>query len=176
MSDEPLEDLYFDWLCARVMLPHSVKYVNYNGLLQVLHRTEFVWVVSGDDNRAEDGIELRSDFLRETHFYQDPMWLDVPCSMLEMLIALAYRAAFQTRISTENWFWKFIENLNLNEFRRISEDDIQMIQEIVNTFIWRNYQANGSGGLFPLHSPPRDQRKVEIWYQFGDYVEDQRLI
>lgn len=173
MPDEPLEDQYFGWLCAKVLSPYET---NYSGLLMVLHRTEFVWVVSRDDNRAADGIELRNDFLRETHFYKDMLWFEQPCSVLELLIALGYRANFQTDIPVADWFWTFITNLGLEDYRRVSEGDIPAIQEILNTFIWRNYHPDGTGGLFPLLSPKRDQTKVEIWYQFCDYTEDRHLI
>lgn len=171
--NEPIEELYFKWLCAKVMPQHSD---NYNGLLTVLHRTEFVWVVPGDDNRAADGIELRLDFLRETNFFRERAWFETPCSVLEMLIALSYRTAFQTQTTVQDWFWLFIQNLGLEECRRITDGDIPAIQSILDRFIWRNYSYNGDGGLFPMRSPRRDQRKVEIWYQFGDFVEDQRLI
>lgn len=173
MPDEPLEDQYFGWLCAKVLSPYET---NYSGLLMVLHRTEFVWVVPGDDNRAADGKELRQDFLRETHYYKDKLWFDQPCSVLEMLIALAYRANFQTDTPVADWFWTFIRNLWLEEYRRVTEGDIPGIQEILNRLIYRYFQYDGSGGIFPLVSPKRDQRKAEIWYQFCDYVEDQQII
>lgn len=57
---EPIEGEYFNWLCAKIRKTPAPMY---NDLLQILHRTEFVWVVHGDRNRAEDGIELREDFL-----------------------------------------------------------------------------------------------------------------
>lgn len=172
--EEPIEEVYFEWLCAKVM-PKSSD--NYNGLLQVLHRTEFVWVVVGDKNRAEDGLELRLDFLRETNYLREREWFECGCSVLECLIAFAKRASFQTDISVEEWFWTFIRNLGLEEYRRISESDIPVITEVLEAFVWRNYKSNGDGGgLFPMRSPEKDQRKVEIWYQFCEYLEDQGLM
>lgn len=171
--DEPIEELYFNWLCARVLPPNSP---DYHVLLQVLHKTEFVWVVMGDENRAKDGIELRIDFLRETNFYRDDEWLSYPCSVFEMLLAFAYRANFQTGIPTAEWFWRMIANLGLDGFQRVTEDDVPAIQEILNAFIWRTYRPNGHGGLFPVRLPQHDQRKVEIWYQFCNYVRDHHLI
>src|SRR4051794_4407249 len=121
MMNEPIEELYFKWLIGKVMPPHSD---NYNGLLTVLHRTEFVWVVPGDDNRAADGIELRLDFLRETHFYKEMSWFETPCSVLEMLIALGYRIGSQILASAQDCFWLFVRNLGLEECRRITDGDI----------------------------------------------------
>lgn len=173
--DESIEEAYFTWLCAKVTPPYSDVYY---GLLLVLHKTEFIWVPSvlGDRNRAADGQELRLDFLRETNVYREREWFECPCSVLEALIAFARRANFQTDIPVADWFWRFIENLGLSEYRRISESDVPVIQGILNTFVWRTYDRDGRGGLFPLESPKKDQRKVEIWYQFAEFVAEQHLV
>lgn len=173
---EPLEETYFRWLCAKVIPRHSDIYY---GLLLVMYKTEFVWMhqAHGDHNRAAEGIELRLDFLRETNVYQDRLWFDQPCSVLEALIALARRANFQFDTwGVDEWFWLFIKNLGLEDYRRISDGDIPAITDVLNRFIWRTYEADGRGGLFPLQEPKRDQRRIEIWYQFCDYVEDQGLL
>lgn len=170
---EPIEETYFNWLTVKVMPLNSSIY---QGLLLVLHRTEFHWVLIGDDNREADGLDLRLDFLAETNYYKDRLWFDTPASVLEVLIALAKDCSDQTGISVERWFWKFIENLRLEEYRHISDADVPRIQQILETWLYRLYSPSGEGGLFPLDAPPRDQRKVEIWYQFCDYVQDQQLI
>lgn len=171
--DEPIEVLYFNWLCAKVLIQGNK---NYYDLMQILYSTEFVWIVPGDENREEDGLELRQDFLRETQLDYDPGWFSEPCSVLEVLIAFAHRASFQTDLPEYDWFWHFLTNLKLNEYRRISKRDIPEIEEILYVFIWRTYDAYGDGGLFPLRTPKEDQRKVELWYQFFEYLEDQGLL
>lgn len=171
---EPLDDAYFRWLCAKVLPRHSD---NYYGLLLCLHKTEFVWVVHGDHNRAEEGVELRVHFLRETQNPGEPGWFELPASVLEVLIAFAMRANFQLdTMSVSDWFWLMMRNLGLEDFRRIDRERVDEIRKVLDTFIWRTYGSNGFGGLFPLREPPRDQRKVEIWYQFCDYVADQGLL
>ena len=51
---EPLENLYFNWLSAKVINPLDTdREATYWDLLRKLHNTEFVWVISGDDNRAK---------------------------------------------------------------------------------------------------------------------------
>ncbi len=45
---EPIEESYFDWLCAKV-IPMDVNV--YYDLMEILYRTEFVWFVLGDRNR-----------------------------------------------------------------------------------------------------------------------------
>lgn len=170
---EPIENEYFNWLCAKVLKTNGNMHVD---LLVILHRTPFAWFVPGDRNRAEDGVELKIDFLRETGFPKDETWFHEPCSVLEMLIAFANRAEFQTDISERDWFWVFMTNLNLEQFRRVTNADKLVIEDILNTLIWRTYDTSGHGGMFPMRWPKRDQREVEIWYQFCEWLEDQGLI
>jgi len=169
---EPIENEYFNWLCAKV-LDSSTN--NHYTLLGILHRTEFVWVVPADKHRAQDGIELRTYFLNETGVESDPLWKGGPCSVLEFLIAFANRASFQTDIPVKEWFWEFMNNLKLDEFRQVSDDDVYVIEDILYTFIWRQYEPNGYGGLFPLNETRNDQRKIEVWYQFSEYVHERGL-
>jgi hypothetical protein len=173
MTNESLDELYFDWLRAKVLAPRDM---NYEDLLQLLYRTEFTWEILNDRNRASDGKELRYDFFRETNYPRDQLWAEYPCSVLEMLIGFAIRAAFLTDMPVRDWFWKMIENLRLNDYRQISEDDLPTIHKRLDTFISRTYDRNGNGGLFPMRRPKDDQRKVEIWYQFSDYMTAEKLI
>jgi hypothetical protein len=170
---EPIENEYFNWLCAKVLERNARMY---HEVLKILFRTEFVWLVPFDQNRAEDGIELRQDFQNETGTRQDPLWENQPCSVFEVFLAFAYRASFQTDIPARTWFWMFMENLHLDQFRQVSDADRPIIEDILNTFIWRTYDSHGYGGLFPMAHTEHDQRKREIWWQFCEYVEDQGLV
>jgi hypothetical protein len=173
--DEPLENLYFNWLCAKVLnlkpLDNSVTYWE---LLRKLHRTEFVWVISGDDNRAEDGKELRREFILQAEVPDDPEWRTLlGCSVLEMLIAFARRAEFQDETPLPVWFWEFLSNLELDKFSDQAGFDSEFVEMVLDDLIWRTYNPDGNGGLFPIKNPPQDQRDVEIWYQFCEYLVDQ---
>ncbi len=170
---EPIEAEYFDWLRAKV-LPKNTN--TYYDLLQTLYSTEFVWFIQGDKNRQEDGLELRQYFLNELKLEKDIFWFNEPCSILEVLISLADRASFQTDISIRDWVWTFIANLGLEEYRQVSEQDALVIEDILYTFVWRTYEPSGYGGIFPMISTENDQRKVELWYQFCEYVDDQGLL
>ena len=172
--DEPIEELYFNWLydkVASIDVP-STPSLTYLTLLRELHATEFVWLVSHDSNRAEDGIEVRKEFIRESYLDEDPAWNSVPCSVLEMLIAFSYRAAFETEISSRDWFWKFLENLGIDDLSDNVLGVSQLVDEALDEFIWRTYEANGDGGLFPLSEPEHHQRQVEVWYQFCEWLVD----
>ncbi len=176
--DGPLENAYFKWLCAKVIKTQrpSTPSLTYWKLLRILHNTEFVWVVRGDDNRAEDGIELRGEFIFESKIETPPDWREIGCSLLEMLIAFSRRAQFTTGISAQDWFWEFLENLHLAELNDgygFNEEDVE---DILDGFVWRTYNMDGEGGMLPLLNPNKDQRAVEIWYQFSDYLIDRNKI
>lgn len=165
--DEPVEEAYFKWLCAKVLDRNSRVY---RRLMHVLHSTEFVAVVPADKHRIADGIELRQDFYRETLEQRDPLWEELPCSVLEVLISFAQRASFQTDASVKKWFWEMCANLQLDQFRQVNRDDFPIIEDILDTFIHRTYDRKGYGGLFPIPVTDNDQRKIEIWYQFCEYL------
>lgn len=168
----PTEENYFGWLCTKA-LEHGRR--PFGGLLRALHSTEFVWLVPGDKNRADEGMELRLAFMTEAHSHPDPSWETTGCSVLEMLVALAQRAEFQTDISARSWFWTFIENLGLDNYMFTSDSDLREVEERLFTFVWRTYEPDGQGGLFPMQGTQRDQREVELWFQFCEFVEEQQL-
>lgn len=171
--NEPLDELYFNWLCAKVLV---TRYPIYNDLMRILYQTEFLSFVANDQNRIADGLELREVFLRESRLEDNPDWVtNDPCSVLEVLIAFANRANFQTDIPARDWFWEFMSNLGLDEYRRVSRRDTQVVGDILYTFVHRTYSSDGRGGIFPLMDPRHDQRTVEIWYQFSEYLDDRGL-
>jgi hypothetical protein len=176
---EPIEDLYLNWLYAKVAYSDapSSPSVSYNKLLLTLHSIEFVWVVAMDENRAQDGLELRNEFLKQAHILvpSSDAWYTMPCSVLEMLIAFSRRAAFETEYSAEEWFWMMLSNLGLDDQHDSSAGLVALVTEVVDTLIWRTYDPDGHGGLFPLDEPEQDQRGVEIWHQFCEYLVDKNL-
>lgn len=170
---EPIDNVYFNWLCAKVnRVENPTPSLTYWNLLRQLYITEFAWLVSGDDNRAEDGLELRVEFLMESRLPENELWESMGCSVLEMLIAFARKAEFNAGRSTEFWFWRFLENLGLADANDASYIPPEEIDEILYNFIWRTYEYDGTGGLFPMANPPKDQREVEVWYQFCEYLVD----
>lgn len=176
--NEPLENLYFNWLYAKVSNPrHRTPSLTFDTLFKTLHNIEFVWLLSGDDNRAEDGKELRREFLIMGEIPDDIEWrTQIPCSVFEMLIAFSKTADKNTGIPFYEWFWEFLRNLNLSEANDASGVEPGEIMEVIEMFLWRNYERNGDGGLFPLREPNRDQTEIEIWDQFCDYLVDQNRL
>ena len=167
----PFEEMYFNWLCAKV-LSQDPHVRNYYGLMETLYRTEFVWSIPGDRNRAEDGCELRTYFLNESGMDTDEAWFNMPCSVLEVLIAFAQRASFQTDQPVHDWFMTFMINLGLDDYRRVTDRDYQDIHDKLERFMYRTFEPNGDGGLLPIRNATRDQRRIELWFQLCDYMAE----
>lgn len=172
--NEPIEETYFKWLYSKVaFVDVPTPSLTHWTLIKGLHSTEFVWIVPNDDNRVEDGLDVRREFCMQANLDQDPFWLNVGCSVLEMLIAFARKLEFETDIELQDWFWIFMEHLGLQECDDAMPDVAQQTAEAVERLIWRTYNSDGSeGGLFPLTYPKHDQRKVEIWYQFCEWLAE----
>ena len=171
-----LDDAYFEWLYGQVgPLKNRNPSRNYWHLCRKLYTTEFIWFVPNDDNRVEDGKELRQTFARSTRYQLDDphnLWQDLGCSMFEMLVALSKLAAFESGRSHVEWFWRFMHNLELDlytdDLYEISiEEEVEEVLERINQ---RTYNSDGTGGLFPLHHARQDQRKIELWYQMSSYL------
>ena len=169
MTGEPLEEEYFRWLYSQV--GSTTRRAHWN-LLRQLHQKEFVWVVANDDNRLEDGRDLRNDFVLETDADPTPEWLDEGCSMLEMLIGLTKRLEFETGMPGREWFWILMENLGIQDCVDGTNYSHQDVDNVLDDVIWRTYGEDGKGGLFPLRYPEEDQRYVEIWYQLSAYLQE----
>ena len=169
---EPLEETYFNWLYSKVVQVQGVNTPsnNYYNLLRSMHSTEFVWLLSGDDNRAADGIEVRVEFMRQANYTNDPSWIESPCSVLEMFIAFSRRASFETEPSSREWLWAFFQNLGVDEFTDARLGLKTITEEILDRLIWRTYDEDGNGGMFPLNDPQHDQRKIEIYSQFCEWL------
>lgn len=170
MSPQPLDELYFDWLTRQV----GSEAIPRIKLLERLFLKEFVWHIPNDDNRAVDGRDLRLRFLEDQQISNPPEdWMWLGCSMLEMLIALSQRLAFETDDEPRDWFWQLIKNMGLYEYTGRRRVPLDAIDEACDRIIWRRYSPSGHGGLFPLKYSTQDQREVEIWYQMSAYLLEQ---
>lgn len=168
----PLDELYFTWLYSQVgdveIADPSKTYWN---LLRLLFKKEFVWVIPNDDNRLEDGRDLRIEFLVDERIEdEDSDWMHMGCSMLEMLVALSRRLSFEAEGEPKEWFWHMMKNLNFDKYADTHKIIDREVDDALDKVIWRTYRRNGLGGLFPLKKSAEDQRNVEIWYQLSAYL------
>jgi len=169
--DEPVEELYFNWLYHKVAsVDVPTPSLTFYTLLRDLHSIEFLWYIQGDDNRAQDGLDIRKEFLRNLLVDTDDSWIHFDCSILEFLIGLSRRAEFNTSMTAREWFWIFLENLGLSSLNDARLEISKKVYKTIDIFLTRTYQENGQGGLFPLKNPIQNQQEVEIWYQFHAYI------
>jgi hypothetical protein len=162
-----IEDEYFHWLTSQIELPADNPNT-YNNLFARMHETEFVWSIAHDDDRVQDGLALREQFLNgRRHKFK------FGASVLEVLIGLSIRVAFIAGGHAPYWAWQLIENLRLD--RRpdpFSQGRADRVDETLETLIWRTYQRDGKGGFFPLTQSIEDQTKIDIWRQMNAYVNE----
>ena len=178
MKRPRIEDDYFEWMFEIVCRDRYEGNVSYRKLLIYLHDREFTWTLPKDANRAEDGLDLRYQFAYDTGCACADGYLDGPCSVLEMMIALAIKCEEimddpKVGDRTGQWFWKMIHNLGLGGMID-SRFDSTEVEKVVTRFLNREYESNGVGGLFRVPSYTRlvpDLRRIEIWIQMLWYLD-----
>ena len=179
--NDKLSNEYFNWMYDIVCADRYSKDISYRKLLIHLHNTMFRYSIKRDSNRADDGISLRYRFAVDMG-YDESLNHDIhyyivdPCSVLEMILALAIRCeetimddtAFGNR--TGQWFWGMIVNLGLGSMTD-DQFDRFYVNEVIERFLNREYEANGKGGLFTIKNHDCDLRDVEIWVQLCHYLD-----
>ena len=164
---------YKKWLYHEV-IDSKPKRKEYDKLFDTLFDTPFKIIHPYDENRAMDGIECRWIFSSQYGVEDIPELEGVPCSVLEMLISLAFKM-FNITDNPEDdfspgfWFWEMIDNLGLIDQSngKFSKSKVSKILYIFNN---RLYDADGRGGnIFILYE--YDIRKKEIWWQMCHYLD-----
>lgn len=173
MSNPNWHELYFDWIRRQVGItanPNPRR--RHQLLLEQMLNTDFEWFVPNDDNRASDGLELRERFVIDNNY--EPDIRDTNCSILEMVVALCHRLAFEDGKSVDHWFWELMDNAQLRQFTdeyyEDHDDAYQLVDDILQRINQRDYDEDGYGGFFPLARPPCDQTEMELWYQMSAYL------
>lgn len=176
MTNHDVSNRYFNWLCGIVCKSGDSKF---SLLLNYLHDVDFKYLNPMDQNRAEDGIELRWRFA--SAHYSNPntvlACLDRPCTVLEMIVALAIKCE-ETIMDdprygdrTGQWFWNMIVNLGLGSMTN-SRFNRREADRIIDRFMNLEYEPDGRGGLFYIRNCEYDLRDVEIFYQLCWYLDN----
>lgn len=180
MTKNELNKRYFHWMYQLVCNDNDRVRRPYYRLFDMLHTIDFACLLEMDCNRAEDGVDLRYRFGYE-HHYDNPIIAslldDRPCSVLEMMVALALRCEEDIMDDPEignrtgEWFWDMIFNLGLfgMDDSRLNAD---YVEAVILRFLNHEYEADGRGGLFRLKNCDKDLRGVEIWYQMCWYLNE----
>lgn len=164
-----ISDGYLSWLMDKVGGEEG-----YIELFKALSNREFTWFVDNDENRAEDGLNLRDAYGYYTGLE------NYECTVLEMMVGLSIRVGEEILWDGETdyvqiVFWEMISNLH---FEKQTNDNIDydFVNERIDIFLSRNYGENGDGALFkaiPFYSHfPKKFQKLEIWYQMQGWLND----
>jgi len=172
---------YYLWLCN--LIDVEQRGASYWHLTEDLYNKPFTWSVPNDDNRIFEGKNLRETFCNDAGlmFDYEYDYFDSEASLLEVIIALAYRCEEILEDDEVNgfkmvdWFWKMMDNVGLDKFNDayyngIFGNNAEEVDYILDKIIDRTYKFSGKGGLFPLKQAKRDQRKVELWDQMNSYL------
>lgn len=163
MAERWDEEEYIDWLDWRLGLEKRID----RGILRHLNNIEFVWILDNDRRRAMDGTALRAKY---PEFPKMPNILkNRPCSVLEMLAALAIRMdeewiGVPNKTTAYQPFRSMIVNLDLHKQKTF-------YQHVVD-WMYRRFGYDGKGSIFPLENPDCDQREIEIWSQMMRYISE----
>lgn len=172
-----IKNRYFEWLYNYMCKGKINSKISYRKLFMLLHEIDFDFYIYNDVNRAMDGIDLRCRFAAAINNEDATDILDEPCSVLEMMVALAIRCeetimddpSYGDR--TAQWFWSMVSNLGLN---RMTDDvfNKQFAANKIYNFLERRYDSDGRGGLFYIKGCKEDLRDVEIWTQLCWYLDN----
>lgn len=165
---------YILWLCNIVNLDDKEAAGGYHFLIKALYFKEFYWTNDMDENRSDEGKILRTEFCDECGFDDIPDEINGPCSVLEMMIALAKRWNNEISLSddedkSDEYFWVMVRNLGL-EGCTDDKFDPETVRNKLDIFLDRDYSDDGKGSLFPLKKSKESQKDIEIWYQLQNYL------
>ena len=170
---------YFEWLYSHIGARSARNPAHSHILLaEQLHNHLYFWSIRNDDNRASDGLSLRDEFTDEVGIRPD--FFDGNCTMLELMIGIAKRAAYEAEElgiadGVTEWFWLMADHSGLSSFTDDqyldpTEMAFEKVETILDQIVERSYRPNGRGGFFPLRNPHQDQRETELWLQLSAYI------
>lgn len=178
--DIEVKNAYFSWLVSRVGMDDM-----HWCLLRRLHQKKFYWLesVPRDYNREKDGTEQRILFAAENEWSETEIMdiLSEPCSVLEMLVALAARIEQDIMYDPEegdrtgDWFKLMLKNLELID---MNDTDYYQpyVDQVLERVMSRRYKRNSKGSIFPVkRTMGKDWRTIEIWMQMQLYFNENAL-
>ena len=168
---------YFEWMYELVSNGRFATGLTYRKLLTFLHEVEFTYFIPYDENRAAEGIALRYRYCFMHKCTNLECYLSGPCSVLEMMVALAIRCEENLMDNPElgdrtgQWFWEMITNMGLGSMNDTNYNE-WLVSDVVGRFLNREYEPDGRGGLFRVKGWNRDMRTAEIWHQLMAYINN----
>ena len=149
---------YIQWLYDNYGCP------NYTiELFEYLASKNYIWQMTLDANRAAAGLRLRDQFAYETGVYRSDV-ADGPCSVLEMLCALAEDVYDNCGQRTPIFFLNaMLDNLGIVK-------NIDNANYILDRWLNRDYEADGKGSIFYIPNCQVDLRRMDVWSQMKFYI------
>ena len=173
---DSINNAYFEWLFKLACGERYSPNISYRKLISYLHSVEFTYLIPKDANRAMDGVDLRYRFSLDAEYPGAERYLEGPCSVLEMMLALSIRCEESIMDDpgygdrTREWFWSMLVSLGLGSM--IDERfDLERASSVIKRFLNREYEPDGRGGLFTISDCRYDLRTVEIWCQLCWYLD-----
>lgn len=178
--DELLKHLETDCMDIDALYKNRVTYF---ALARKLYSTKFKVLLRPDQNRVDDGLQLRLWYAELCSFYEDYKILEnKECSVLEVLIAFAERIDEylgkdeDAPDHSDRWFWLMLFNLGIGSGDECdayydSEKDFE-IENVLKIWVEREFSSDGAGSPFPLSAEKGDQKETELWYQMVYYFNE----
>lgn len=179
---------YYNWLIdgklhvSTIVFKKDEDKEKFMDILHLLFVRDFEVILDMDTSRAKDGCHLRDIFM--TEYLKNDMitphsnpWDEVKCSVLELMVALCikmeedfYSEYSETHDVCQTLFIKMLQSLGI--MTRGGFQSKTVINTIISTFIYRQFQDNGNGSLFNLKDKAEDEdwTHVPIWYQMMAYI------
>lgn len=172
-----MDEAYFNWLYEKIRPEDNTDLVPFLTVSAMAHRMQFNDAVPNDQNRSADAIELRREYEIEYPGPSDRIWMAMPASIFEVLIALTRRCNFWSEQGVAEWYDIFMQNLGLTKFNDVLwiGKNTPQVKRRLEKFNARIYGTNGVGGLFPLRDAHEDQREIELWFQMASYMTENQL-
>ena len=167
---------YFEWLLNKAEIDKE----KYRLLCDILYNSIFYPILEMDENRWEDGVAYRFSFAGSDEGAYDLGQAIGGCTMLELILSQAEKTHFDMQGSEfgapiGKWFMEILSNMGLDIYTNsvlMNEPDAYYeVSDIIRRVIFRQYEYDGFGGMYPLNvRPEQDQREVEIEIQRNLYL------
>lgn len=169
-----LSQLYYNWLTTE-LISVDPSFIN---VVEILFSRDYVPIMNMDESRKQDGKHLRDQFMakyegRSAIILGSSPW-DDECSMLEMMIGLSVRMKQEFFFEDDDIFdvnTILFENMLMSLCIKPSSTS-EEVNEIIDIFLMRQYDATGRGSLFDLTNKTSDidWRIPPIWNQMLAWV------
>lgn len=167
---------YFEYILEYLSGDREGDSPSYHKFFGILYNYEFEVVIDMDYNRVKNALYLRDHLAEEAGL---DVISDDFCSVLDILVHLADRMAFNLDRLSENetglrcYFWEMIENFG---FENCTDDNdywsINYVLEILDRWVYRKYDENGSDTPFPICNSVSKYNRFELWDQMQIYIEE----